>query len=58
MGRVDPKAFGVCIKFSILSILAVIAGFRARFIQKQKIAADDWVILPALVSVRCKGHGI
>jgi len=49
MGSVDSKALALCIVFPILSILAVIARFRARSLKKQKIAADDWLILPALL---------
>jgi hypothetical protein len=49
MTRVDPTALALCIVFPFLSIVAVIARFRARFLQKNKLAADDWVVIPALV---------
>lgn len=39
----------LCIVFPILSILSVIARFYARGIKRLKPAADDWMILPALV---------
>jgi hypothetical protein len=50
MVRIDPKALILCIIFPILAILSVIARFWARSIQKAKLAADDWMIFPALMS--------
>jgi len=51
MTRVDPTALALCIIFPFLSIVAVIARFRARSIQKNRLAADDWVVIPALVGL-------
>lgn len=48
---VDPTALALCIVFPLLSIVAVIARFRARAIQKCKPGADDWVVVVALVSL-------
>jgi hypothetical protein len=50
MTRVDPKALALCIIFPFLSVVAVIARFRARSLQKVRLAADDWVVIPALVN--------
>ncbi|TVY93247.1 Satratoxin biosynthesis SC1 cluster protein [Lachnellula willkommii] len=48
MTYVDPTALALCIIFPFLSIVAVIARFRARTLQKVKLSADDWLVIPAL----------
>ncbi|KAK3322704.1 hypothetical protein B0H66DRAFT_602136 [Apodospora peruviana] len=49
MGQIDPTALALCTVFPFLSIVAVIARFRARAIKRVKLGADDWVVLPALI---------
>lgn len=56
MAYVDPTALALCIVFPFLSIVAVIARFRARAVQKVKLGADDWVIIPALVRTASKSQ--
>lgn len=45
----DSTALVLCIVFPILAVLSVLARFYARQVKKTPYAADDWVILPALV---------
>ncbi|KAK3369962.1 hypothetical protein B0H63DRAFT_551906 [Podospora didyma] len=49
MGQIDPTALALCTVFPFLSIIAVIARFRARALKRVKLGADDWVVLPALL---------
>lgn len=40
---------GVALMLEVLAILVVVMRFTARRIRAQKLRADDWLILPAIV---------
>ena len=49
MKEPTPTALGLGITFPALAFLAVAARFWARRIKSQKLRADDYMIVPALV---------
>lgn len=49
MTKPTPTALGLSIAFPALAALAVAARFWARHIRRQKLGADDYMIIPALV---------
>lgn len=49
MKKPTPTALGLGITFPALAFLAVAARFWARRIKSQKLMADDYMIIPALV---------
>lgn len=44
----------IAVTFSVLAIVAVALRLRARQLQKARLGADDYLILPGLVSIHCK----
>lgn len=45
----------ISILFSILAIISVFLRFRARLAQRAQLGADDYTVVPALVSINLSG---
>ena len=52
----EPRHFlGAAIGLSVLDIVTVAARFIARKTQRQSLKADDWLMVPAVVSANLEG---